>query len=53
MITTLAEMIMTKHCVVARSEMIMLQQEFDKLIVNSDIDTQTIDKLRKNLYITL
>lgn len=47
--TTLAETTMAKHCVVAKSEMILLQQEFDELIVKSGIDTPTIDNLKKNL----
>lgn len=47
--TTLAETTMAKHCVVAKSEMILLQQEFDELIVKSGIDTPAIDKLKKNL----
>jgi 2-dehydropantoate 2-reductase len=51
--TTLAEMAMAKHCIVAKSEMILLQQEFDELIVKSGIDTPAIDNLKKNLYITL
>lgn len=49
--TTLAETTMAKHCVVAKSEMILLQQEFDELIVKSGIDTPATDKLKKNLYI--
>ena len=51
--TTLAETTMAKHCVVSKSEMILLQQEFDELIVKSGIDTPAIDDLKKNLYITL
>lgn len=51
--TALAETTMAKHCVVAKSEMILLQQEFDELIVKSNIDTPAIDDLKKNLYITL
>jgi len=35
--TTLAETTMEKHCVVAKSEMIMLQQEVDELIEKSGI----------------
>ena len=51
--TTLAETTIAKHCAVAKSEMILLQQEFDELIVKSGIDTPAIDDLKKNLYITL
>lgn len=51
--TALAENTMAKHCAVAKSEMILLQQEFDELIVKSNIDTPAIDDLKKNLYITL
>lgn len=51
--TKLAETTMAKHCVVAKSEMILLQQEFDELIVKSGIDTPAINELKKNLYITL
>lgn len=51
--TALAETTMAKHCAVAKSEMILLQQEFDELIVKSNIDTPAIDDLKKNLYITL
>lgn len=51
--TALAETTMAKHCVVAKSEMLLLQQEFDELIVKSNIDTPAIDDLKKNLYITL
>lgn len=51
--TTLAETTMTKHCAVAKPEMILLQQEFDELIVKSGIGTPAIDKLKNNLYIIL
>lgn len=47
--TTLAETTMAKHCVVAKSEMIFLQSEFDKLILRSGVKTPTIEKLKKNL----
>lgn len=51
--TTLAETTMSKHCVIAKSEMIALQKEFDELIVKSGIDTPAIDDLKKNLYTLL
>lgn len=47
--TTLAQTTMAKHCVVAKSEMIFLQKEFDELIVESGIDTPEINHLKKNL----
>ncbi len=47
--TTLAETTMAKYCVVAKSEMIYLQQEFDELIRKSGVQTPVIDKLKKNL----
>jgi 2-dehydropantoate 2-reductase len=50
--TTLAETTMAKHCVVARAEIILLQQEFDALIIKSGIDTPAMDDLKKNLYLT-
>lgn len=50
--TTMAETTMAKHCVVAKSEMIALQQEFDKLIIKSGIPTPIMNKLRENLFIT-
>ena len=50
--TTLAETTMAKHCIVAKPEMILLQQEFDELVVKSGIDTPAINELKKNLYIT-
>lgn len=49
--TTLAETTMAKHCIAAKSEMKLLQQEFDELIIKSGIDTPAINKLKKNLYI--
>ncbi|WMJ77530.1 MULTISPECIES: ketopantoate reductase family protein [unclassified Sedimentibacter] len=48
--TTLAETTMAKHCIVAKSEMIYLQEEFDELIRKSGVETPIIDKLKKNLY---
>jgi len=48
--TTLAETTMAKHCVVAKSEMIFLQHEFDRLIEKSGINTPSIDKLKNSLY---
>lgn len=47
--TTLAETTMAKHCVAAKSEMIVLQKEFDELIVLSGLDTPAIDNLKNNL----
>lgn len=47
--TTLAETTMAKHCAVAKSEMIFLQQEFDELINKSGIETPVTDQLKKNL----
>ncbi|HSN67497.1 MAG TPA: hypothetical protein VLS94_12720, partial [Fusibacter sp.] len=47
--TTLAETTMAKHCAVAKSEMVLLQQAFDVLIEKSGIDTPAINELRKNL----
>ncbi len=50
--TKMAETTMAKHCMVAKPEMIWLQQEFDALIAKSGVHTPTIDKLRKNLSST-
>lgn len=47
--TTLAEITMAKHCHAAKTELIMLQREFDDLIVKSGIDTPQINSLKKNL----
>ncbi len=47
--TTLAETTMAKHCAVAKSEMIYLQQEFDELINQSGIETPVINRLKENL----
>jgi len=47
--TSLAETTMAKHCAVAVSEMIVLQQEFDEMILKSGIGTPAIDQLKKNL----
>lgn len=47
--TALAETTMAKHCVAARSEMVLLQKEFDELIDKSDIDTPAINHLKNNL----
>ena len=47
--TELAEITMAKHCVVAKTEMVTLQEEFDQLIINSGIKTPHIDCLRHNL----
>lgn len=49
--TTLAETTMAKHCVVAKSEMVFLQREFDELIIKSGIDTPSIDNLKMDLRI--
>lgn len=42
--TTLAEITMAKHCVTAKSEMRLLQQEFDEMIIKSGVVTPAIDK---------
>lgn len=47
--TQLAETTMAKHCVVAKSEMIVLQHDFDNLIEKSKVDTPKIRKLKVNL----
>lgn len=47
--TALAETTMAKHCVAAKSEMILLQSEFDKLILKCGMKTPTIEKLKRNL----
>ncbi len=47
--TQLAELTMAKHCIAARSEMVALQAEFDRLIQKSGLKTPHIDRLRKNL----
>lgn len=47
--TTLAETTMAKHCIVAKSEMIFLQSEFDELILKSGVKTPIIEKLKENL----
>lgn len=47
--STLAETTMAKHCVVAKPEMIFLQEQFDQLIEKSGLDTPIIDKLKANL----
>jgi 2-dehydropantoate 2-reductase len=47
--TTLAETTMAKHCTVAKSEMIFLQQEFDVLINKCGIETPVINLLKLNL----
>ena len=49
MYTQLAEITMAKHCVVAKQEMICLQEEFDILIKKSGMKAPHIDELRKNL----
>ncbi len=51
--TTLAEITIAKHCIVARTEMILLQSEFDKLIIESGMKMSLIEKLKKNLYIKI
>ena len=50
--TTLAETVIAKHCATARPEMILLQHEFDKLILKSGERTPTIEKLKRNLHAT-
>lgn len=47
--TKLAEIVLAKHCIVARPEMLFLQAEFDLLITQSQLKTPAIDKLRKYL----
>ncbi len=47
--TQLAETTMAKHCLVAKAEMIALQNEFDTLIKRSGIATPIIEKLCNNL----
>ena len=48
--TQLAELTMAKHCIVARAEMVALQEEFDRLVQKSGLKTPHIDLLRKNLF---
>lgn len=50
--TPLAELTMAKHCITAKKEMICLQEEFDRLIEKSGIQTPHIDSLRRNLTIS-
>lgn len=50
--TTLAEITMAKHCIVAKNEMIFLQHEFDELIIKSYVETPAINKLKENLLCT-
>lgn len=47
--TELAEVTMAKHCAVAKTEMVFLQEEFDQLITKSRMKTPHIDALRQNL----
>ena len=47
--TRLAELVLARHCVSARAEMVLLQDEFDRLIRRSGLATPNIDQLRKNL----
>ncbi|AEV29564.1 ketopantoate reductase [Sphaerochaeta pleomorpha str. Grapes] len=47
--TKLAETTMAKHCIVATAEMSCLQAEFDTLIMQSHMQTPSIDRLRENL----
>lgn len=47
--TQLAEITMAQHCVVAKTEMCSLQEEFDKLINESGMKTPHIDHLKRNL----
>lgn len=47
--TKIAEITMAKHCMVAKTEMIALQGEFDQLIEKSGVKTPHIDLLRSNL----
>lgn len=47
--TKMAEVTFARHCLVAKSEMICLQAEFDELIRQSGTETPAIDALRKNL----
>lgn len=49
MATQLAEVIIAKHCITAKAEMICLQAEFDILIDKSGLKTPHIDVLRDNL----
>lgn len=47
--TQFAEITMAKHCIVAKEEMVALQNEFDQLIVASKTKTPHIDGLKQNL----
>jgi 2-dehydropantoate 2-reductase len=47
--TSLAETTMAKHCIAAKPEMVFLQHEFEELILQSGINTPTIDALKRNL----
>jgi 2-dehydropantoate 2-reductase len=47
--TVLAETVFSKHCKTAKTEMILLQDEFDLLIDKSQLKTPAIDQLRKYL----
>ncbi len=49
--TNLAETMLSKHCKVAKNEMIQLQAEFDSLILQANLQTPAIDKLRQFLHI--
>jgi len=48
--TKLAETTMAKHCIAAKSELILLQQEFNRLIEDSGIPVPVIRTLEKNLF---
>lgn len=50
--TQLAEITMAKHCIAAKTEMVFLQEEFDRLIDQSNMKTPHIDSLRRNLLCT-
>jgi 2-dehydropantoate 2-reductase len=50
--TKLAETTMAKHCIAAKPEMIVLQNEFDELILRSEMDTPMIDILKRNLELS-
>lgn len=47
--TRLAELLLVRHCVSAKAEMIALQCEFDRLVQKSGCRTPNINRLRENL----
>jgi 2-dehydropantoate 2-reductase len=49
--TRIAEFAMAKHTITARSEMVLLQKEFDELIRKSHVETPAINMLNKSVIV--